>query len=1310
MDIEWSSEADLRTAIQLESLWMQEDSLWLSQDARDIEMALESGWIDMIDGDDSEFLNDSLQEWEHMEGGAGEDIQEEAAYEIINVRHRHIRKFNVEGRDFRLRIKSFEREKSYPEILQLLYTTFDALLEEMLFQVAPRDKVRLSIQAPALTHEIWIPFVSPNQLTSDRILLEIERVVQSDDAWLFQGDFFVQFVHAPLPEGQVYSVKMANLEKELKTRNCFIPIKNRDNLCAARAIITAKARIENHPNYDSIRRGCNIQEILARNFQRQAGIDLDLPACGPEEWKKFQSVLPNYQLVIVSRDHFNSIIYHGPTKQQQITLYLAERHFSVITSMTAFLRRSYYCIHCRKGYSQRSRHRCAVGCSACCSKTSCVEENKQQCNICHRWFYSESCFENHLRLNTCERLYLCHCQVLVNRDRNVDHKCGYAVCGVCKKTLPIDHKCYMQPIKKKQQSDKQFTKIQRFIIFDFEAMMTENGQHVPNLCVAHIICHNCFTLPMNQVCDICDREQKIFRGVDVVNQLCEWLFDGTHSKTICLSHNGGSYDLYHIMPYIHKQGIKPEVIQNGLKVLCMKAQDLTFIDSLNFLPMSLDKLPSAFRLNELCKGFFPHLFSTPEHQDYCGELPGIEFYDPGGMHVEKRKKFEEWYEDRRVKGEVFDYQEELLRYCISDVDILQRACGAFRELFISVTNTDPFQEAITIASACNVVYRKNFLKPRQIAVIPPNGYSSADNQSAIALTWLYSVSQEINRQIRHVANGGEVRIEGKKIDGIDLETQTLYEFHGCFYHGCPSCYPNRNSINPINQQTMKSLYENTLQKTAYLRNKGFRVIEEWECNFRQKKLKDLQNIYEDYKKWENLNPRDSFYGGRTNAITLFKKPNPGETIRYVDFTSLYPWVCKYGLFPVGHPIVYYKDDPNMPTSVELIQGLVKCTVLPPTKLFHPVLPYRYNQKLTFPLCRSCVEGQQQSICHHESVKERALTGTWVSLELKKALALGYTMIEIHSVWHFPVVTQYDKVTKQGGLFAEYIDSFLKLKQEASDWPTWCHTESDRQHYLRDYEDNEGIVLEPDNIQCNPGMRQLSKLMLNSFWGKFGQQINKDKWTYVDDPAEYVDMMTDNTKEIKDLTYINDECIGVKWKNKGEFAEVSSNTNVIIACYTTAQARLHLYTLLEQLEDRVLYFDTDSVIYVHRDGYYNPPLGDYLGELKDELNGATITTFVSGGPKNYAYQTSTGDKICKIRGFTLNTRNSLVLNYEVVKEIVTTPTEEKKEKIPIAEPFKIVRKAGNLYTIPQTKDYRLVYDKRVIGKNYITYPYGWKGDR
>ena len=129
------------------------------------------------------------------------------------------------------------------------------------------------------------------------------------------------------------------------------------------------------------------------------------------------------------------------------------------------------------------------------------------------------------------------------------------------------------------------------------------------------------------------------------------------------------------------------------------------------------------------------------------------------------------------------------------------------------------------------------------------------------------------------------------------------------------------------------------------------------------------------------------------------------------------------------------------------------------------------------------------------------------------------------------------------------------------------------------------------------MRQLAKLMLNSFWGKFGQQTNKDKWTYIGDPAEYIQMMTDNTKEINDLMYVNEEHIALKWKHKDIFTDIACNTNVVIACYTTVQARLHLYTLLEQLGERALYFDTDSVVYLHQPDLYNPPLGDYLGELK-----------------------------------------------------------------------------------------------------------------
>ena len=78
---------------------------------------------------------------------------------------------------------------------------------------------------------------------------------------------------------------------------------------------------------------------------------------------------------------------------------------------------------------------------------------------------------------------------------------------------------------------------------------------------------------------------------------------------------------------------------------------------------------------------------------------------------------------------------------------------------------------------------------------------------------------------------------------------------------------------------------------------------------------------------------------------------------------------------------------------------------------------------------------------------------------------------------------------------------------------------------------------------------------------------------------------------------------------------------MIAAFPTAQARLKLYSVLERFQMRTLSFDTDSVIFTSRPGEWVPPLGDYLGELTNEFDDEHhITTFVSGGPKNYAYQT------------------------------------------------------------------------------------------
>ena len=105
----------------------------------------------------------------------------------------------------------------------------------------------------------------------------------------------------------------------------------------------------------------------------------------------------------------------------------------------------------------------------------------------------------------------------------------------------------------------------------------------------------------------------------------------------------------------------------------------------------------------------------------------------------------------------------------------------------------------------------------------------------------------------------------------------------------------------------------------------------------------------------------------------------------------------------------------------------------------------------------------------------------MSIELFAALERGYRILDVYEVWNFPETTQYDKVTGLDGIFAKYIDVFLKLKQEASGYPDWCKTEGFMEIFKKYYLEVVGIMLEV--VEKNPGLRAIGKIMLNSLWDK-----------------------------------------------------------------------------------------------------------------------------------------------------------------------------------------------------------------------------------
>ncbi|XP_050506022.1 uncharacterized protein LOC126884199 [Diabrotica virgifera virgifera] len=498
------------------------------------------------------------------------------------------------------------------------------------------------------------------------------------------------------------------------------------------------------------------------------------------------------------------------------------------------------------------------------------------------------------------------------------------------------------------------------------------------------------------------------------------------------------------------------------------------------------------------------------------------------MKPKQRDSFLQWHADKVSENYIFDFQKEIREYCDADVDILRRGCLELRKEFLAVANIDCFQY-VMIASTCLAIYRSKYLPTNQIAVV-----EKQDVYSSAAISWL-----SLFPGLRHARNGGEVTICGSKVDGFDKDTNTAYQFHESFWHGDPRVY-SADTVNPVTKERMGDLYANTLRRSQQIRGAGYNLVEMWELDW-------INSV--DYKKVEHmvkpLQPRDAFYGGRTNATKLLVY---GKKLRHIDVVSLYPTVQFYDAYPVGHPIKLYK--PAVYDSSWF--GLILCTVLPPRQLYHHVLPLR-TTKLLFPLCKQCVEDMPETCLHTEA--QRSFSGTWTTLEMSKALEKGYKIINIHEVWHF------EKTSRD--LFKGYVKDFMKIKLESS-----SHTYESSEEYARVVKEQIGIELDLAKIAPNPGRRAVTKMSLVSLWGKLGQRLILAQSEYITTSKRWYEILLDDTLDITNCLFFEDTIVQVTYRVKEQFVENSNDTNVFIAAFTTSNARLRLYDMLDKLGEAV----------------------------------------------------------------------------------------------------------------------------------------------
>lgn len=214
---------------------------------------------------------------------------------------------------------------------------------------------------------------------------------------------------------------------------------------------------------------------------------------------------------------------------------------------------------------------------------------------------------------------------------------------------------------------------------------------------------------------------------------------------------------------------------------------------------------------------------------------------------------------------------------------------------------------------------------------------------------------------------------------------------------------------------------------------------------------------------------------------------------------------------------------------------------------------------------------------------------------------------------------------------------MKIKQESSGIPKQCYDENGEVSdelldvFISAYEAHEGVKLDKSSIMSNPGKRTVMKQILNALWGKLAQNENASIVSFIEDSFELLTLANDSSIEVTLLDFLNENLARTTNRKVMGSTTTLKDSYERSNYYISAYARLELHDVVMKLGDRVLYTDTDSLIYISKDGdKVDIKTGEFLGDLTDELNCKRdpkytsqkwIEEFVSTGPKSYSYKTN-----------------------------------------------------------------------------------------
>ena len=383
-------------------------------------------------------------------------------------------------------------------------------------------------------------------------------------------------------------------------------------------------------------------------------------------------------------------------------------------------------------------------------------------------------------------------------------------------------------------------------------------------------------------------------------------------------------------------------------------------------------------------------------------------------------------------------------------------------------------------------------------------------------------------------------------------------------------------------------------------------------------------------------------GGRTEVFIPWAD---GVPMQYADVTSEYPYINSFGWYPEGKMVEHNFGENGV--AYEDLPSFLSLQFLPNDRVSFMVIDITCPQDLHIPLLQDC--GQTRLLF---TLRDKHKMG-YTSMELKKALSLGYTITRVYKV------CTWDSATQGFGGSREFMMTFYKLKLLASGLPP-KNTLEQNLEYCANIKEMYGIDVKPEEFEHNPGLRTVSKLQINSLWGKAVQRLASEfSNTHIFGSGNLDDYERVRTRATRCIPLPHDQVM-IMCKNEKEKPEdIVRNTNPFVGLFTTAQARLHLYKGMEAVGlERVVYCDTDSLVYIQYPHQARIPENDALGGWVSEIEtGFEIRKWSASGPKAYSamiYNQTDGkfkECILKVKGHSLKAEEAAHITYKTIEDAV-----------------------------------------------------------